>query len=485
MDVPLLSQDEFFRHLNLQPVHAAAKFHYRHALKERLRASSIALRKERNERLANDLKTSPQQPTTIVETASPCKLLSPASSNRIFGRPIIRKKVRALNFDEVSSALPSVTSSISANGDVTATTKFEFLKGITPSRKPSILTPLFTDSRVFRHPGIKRELEETTKLNGFSSPPNSLMPSVEHPPAKRAKIEVRHCYYPKPKPQVSAVVQKVSDKQKVYRVSVRLQSTSSSEAVEWERKLAAALTLFGHPRKSDVLSTFPYLLLNGSQAVSAASVSGKRSPSLPPALSCPSDIPATLPLKEPALTNGNNNNNSVKDLRLCLAKVTSCSGRLQMSGINLSPTVHLEKLPLLSRINAGVVLSSDLPRGSRPQLHRKAKDEPLAKPPPPPPPSQPSAVTVDKRKVMEVVKPVETSFKCPICRKCFGSAHSLLQHGEQVHLKCQTCGASGKKFNPAALSSRSTFHSSRDYRSPVLKQYWFSVLLSERSFMFT
>jgi hypothetical protein len=43
MEVPLLLQDEFFRHLNLRSVNAsAAKFHYRHALKQRLRASSAA-----------------------------------------------------------------------------------------------------------------------------------------------------------------------------------------------------------------------------------------------------------------------------------------------------------------------------------------------------------------------------------------------------------------------------------------------------------
>merc|ERR1712029_755327 len=41
MEVPLLSQDDFFRHLNLRSVHATSvKYHYRQALKERLRASS-------------------------------------------------------------------------------------------------------------------------------------------------------------------------------------------------------------------------------------------------------------------------------------------------------------------------------------------------------------------------------------------------------------------------------------------------------------
>ena len=43
--LPLLSQDEFFRHLNLQSVHASsAKYHYRQALKERLRASKVAIK---------------------------------------------------------------------------------------------------------------------------------------------------------------------------------------------------------------------------------------------------------------------------------------------------------------------------------------------------------------------------------------------------------------------------------------------------------
>ena len=42
--LPLLSQDEFFRHLNLQSVHASsAKYHYRQALKERLRASKVTV----------------------------------------------------------------------------------------------------------------------------------------------------------------------------------------------------------------------------------------------------------------------------------------------------------------------------------------------------------------------------------------------------------------------------------------------------------
>ena len=441
MDVPLLSQDEFFRHLNLQSVHAAAKFHYRHALKERLRASSIALRKERAERLANEKSAS-----IIFETASPCKLMSPKSSNRLFGRPVIRKEVRVLGFDEYQPTSTTTVSLLSTNGEALTPNKFEFFNGVSPSKKPSILTPLFVDSRVFRHPGIKRELEERTKLNGF--PPSCHFPLEDYPPQKRARIEVRHCYYPKPTSvleETKSLIQRGPDKQKkdkIYRVSFRLQSTSSSEAVEWERKMAAALTLFGHPRKSDVLSTFPFLLLNGSQRGThlMTSSSGKRSPSLPPATHC--DV-TTTHRRESPFSNGNNNNNE-KELRLCVpTSLNNSSGDLRLNGLNLSPTVQLEKLPLLSANPPNCAnIKPDVPRGSRPLLHRKAKDEPLVKPPPPIPILSVPA-PIEKRKIVEITKPVENSFVCPICQKCFSSAVSLLQHGEQTHLKCQSCGASG------------------------------------------
>ena len=245
MEVPLLSQDEFFRHLNLQSVHAAAKFHYRHALKERLRASSIALRKERAEKL------SPEKLTSVVESASPCHLLSPSSSNRLFGRPVIRKEIRALNFDDFQ---------ISTNSDSVSTVqneKSDFLNGIKLLRKPSILKPLIADSRVFRHPGIKRELEERKRINGYLHHPSSY-PTEIFPPKKRAKIEVRCCYYREPAAKIGKKVESEKRK-KEYKVSVRLQSNSSNETVEWERKMAAALTLFGHPRKSDVFSMLPSL----------------------------------------------------------------------------------------------------------------------------------------------------------------------------------------------------------------------------------
>jgi hypothetical protein len=427
MEVPMLSQDEFFRHLNLQSVHAAAKFHYRHALKERLRASSIALRKDRTDKLSNNEKL-----TSVLETASPCRLLSPTSSNRLFGRPVIRREARALNFDDYP---------------ITNDAKPKFFSGISPIRKPSILTPLIADSRVFRHPGIKRELEERTKINGFLHPPSNLFPVEDFPPKKRAKIELRRCYYAKPRATKSAKTEVVPKKKKDYRVSFRLQSTSSSEAVEWERKMAAALTLFGHPRKSDVFSTFPCLLLNGSHRGpnSVSSSSGKRSPSFPP--SSRSDA-LTSHKKESAINGNNNNNDKCRDLRLCLSKLTNGS-----VPVNLSPTVKLEKLSLISSkttITADATtnnsslsknfLESDIPRGSRPLLHRRAKDEPLVKPPPPPPPPHP---VPDKRKVEETPKVAENNFECPICQKSFSSGKNLLLHGEQVHLKCQSCGLSG------------------------------------------
>jgi transcription elongation factor Elf1 len=64
----------------------------------------------------------------------------------------------------------------------------------------------------------------------------------------------------------------------------------------------------------------------------------------------------------------------------------------------------------------------------------------LVKPPPPPPPPHPAP---DKRKVEETPKVAENNFECPICQKSFSSGKNLLLHGEQVHLKCQSCGLSG------------------------------------------
>jgi hypothetical protein len=437
MEVPLLSQDEFFRHLNLQSVHAtAAKFHYRHALKERLRASSMALRKERAEKLASEKAAA----AAALELSSPCRLLSPLSSNKLFGRPLVRKEVRALTFDDFPV--------VGQNGIKLPGPPEFLLNGFSRSslKRPSILTPLYADSRVFRHPGIKRELEERTKLNGFCHPANGRCPCEPYPATKRARIEERRCYYSKPEVPKPAK----DPKKKRYRASVRLQSTGSSEAVEWERKMAAALTLFGHPRKSDVLSTVPYLLIHGSHRapLSVTSSSGKRSPSLPPP---PSVTSSHRPSLASAGSHHHHNNNNVieKDVRVCLTRLSNGSVTKMNSSPNLTPSVQLEKLPLSASSGSSTAPAKPPPRGPRPLLHRKAKEEPLAKPATPPPPAPPPA---EKRKMTEAVKAAENSFECPICQKCFASGKGLLQHGEQTHLKCQSCGLSGGnqlvKFKP-------------------------------------
>ena len=211
--------------------------------------------------------------------------------------------------------------------------------------------------------------------------------------------------------------------------------------------MAAALTLFGHPRKSDVFSTFPCLLLNGSHRGpnSVSSSSGKRSPSLPPS----SRSDAFSSHKKESTVNGNNNNNDkCRDLRICLSKLTTNGSRSSIP-VNLSPTVKLEKLSIISttattnNFSKNVLLKPqepNIPRGPRPLLHRRAKDEPLVKPPPPPLPPNSAP---EKRKVEETPKVSENNFECPICQKSFSSGKNLLLHGEQTHLKCQSCGISG------------------------------------------
>ena len=117
------------------------------------------------------------------------------------------------------------------------------------------------------------------------------------------------------------------------------------------------------------------------------------------------------------------------------------------NGLRLSPTVKLEKLSLFpvqtKSADDGVTLKKAItpiiPRGSRPLLHRKAKDEPPAKPTPPATEATPSItpLAAAKRKLEEVP---ENGFVCPICQKCFSTGQSLMLHGEQAHLRCQFCG---------------------------------------------
>jgi len=98
----LLSQDEFFRHLNLRSVHAtSAKYHYRQALKERLRASSQSqsLTPPGSGNKKNIVKKEiiPQTKSPVL---TPVKWLTPRKRRKMFGRPKIRsEKRKILDFD--------------------------------------------------------------------------------------------------------------------------------------------------------------------------------------------------------------------------------------------------------------------------------------------------------------------------------------------------------------------------------------------------
>ena len=108
---PLLSQDEFFRHLQLQSVHTKAKFTYRQALKERLRANPKKVLVNNNTKGHEEVKPEPPStppprvmPRAMAATTphiSP-KWLTPRSCRRIFGRPKLRREQkRAISFEEV------------------------------------------------------------------------------------------------------------------------------------------------------------------------------------------------------------------------------------------------------------------------------------------------------------------------------------------------------------------------------------------------
>lgn len=139
MEVPLLSQDEFFRHLNLRSVHASSAKYYRQALKERLRASS------QSQSLAP-----PKRPhkETALQTKSPIlspvKWLTPRTRKKMFGRPKIRSEKRVLDFDNNLKVI-----------------------GCCSTTNHKLLASLLTNCHVLRHPGTKcfnfklNELTET------------------------------------------------------------------------------------------------------------------------------------------------------------------------------------------------------------------------------------------------------------------------------------------------------------------------------------
>ena len=101
VDPPLLSQDEFFRHLNLQSVHLfsekgggggnGGKYMYRRALKERLRANT-----KTNYNQNRPYKTYKSKGRSLIHSpqVSPCKGLSDSQRRKIFGRPRVRVELK-------------------------------------------------------------------------------------------------------------------------------------------------------------------------------------------------------------------------------------------------------------------------------------------------------------------------------------------------------------------------------------------------------
>lgn len=235
MDVPMLSQDEFFRHLNLRSVHAtAAKYHYRQALKERLRASSQKLAPNSN----NDQETK----SPVV---TPVKWLSPNTCRRLFGRPHVRTEKRSLDFTKSlkSEVEEAIICGFSDNDE-----------------KKSILEPLLNNCHVLRHPGIKRELELKVS-SGIKLEDEILL--AQHNSLSSC-IEERKCYYYNGN---HGKLKKVEEK--VHHVNFRVQPglKNFDDCAKKERKMAAALSLYHNhkPRGHNMsFSDFMKLIANSS-----------------------------------------------------------------------------------------------------------------------------------------------------------------------------------------------------------------------------
>jgi len=147
VDPPLLSQDEFFRHLNLQSVHLfsekgggggnGGKYMYRRALKERLRANT-----KTNYNQNRPYKTYKSKGRSLIHSpqVSPCKGLSDSQRRKIFGRPRVRVE---LKFEENENDSEEVKACI--------------------RKYNGLIKPLLGNCHVLRHPGIKRELEARTE----------------------------------------------------------------------------------------------------------------------------------------------------------------------------------------------------------------------------------------------------------------------------------------------------------------------------------
>ncbi len=237
MEIPLLSQDEFFRHLNLRSVHAtSAKYHYRQALKERLRASS------KNQSLALTPKKEHAEVASIEiksPVLSPVKWLTPKTQTRMFGRPKIRKEKRVLDFDN----------------------NLKVIKEENENHDRKLLESLLSNCHVLRHPGIRREVESKIYC-GKAMKTFDVKDEFWEPPTSTS-IQIRKSYLKtdtiRPKAEVTrrgrSKPRVPSRQPKVHVIHIRPQPSISDESsrTKREQKISAALALyhFYKPKSED------------------------------------------------------------------------------------------------------------------------------------------------------------------------------------------------------------------------------------------
>jgi len=213
MEVPLLSQDDFFRHLNLRSVHAtSAKYHYRQALKERLRASSQSA----------SLSPPPSKKAKLETKSpilSPVKWLTPKTRKKLFGRPKIRSEGRRiLDFD--NNLIPS--------GKV---------------EESGLLKSLLSNCHVLRHPGVRQEVE--AKIQCGTSKHFQLEDEFWEPP--NSCIQIRKTYIKKTSNNPLKKQNKRNNrKRKTHVIHYRPQPPlkDSETHRKKEQKISAALALY-------------------------------------------------------------------------------------------------------------------------------------------------------------------------------------------------------------------------------------------------
>ncbi len=235
MEVPLLTQDEFFRRLNLRSVHATeGKYHYRQALKERLRASSISASYLSKTNAAAPSKKRPPPTTPIKSPAvTPVKWLTPKTCRKYFGRPKVRSEQRkVLDFD--NNWKDNNEKIVSKTNTIATTTSISVNKNIVDS--------LLTNCHALRHPGIRSEFQE--KLDNEKSLMASDTKLKDEPLSNTSKscIQDRKCYV-KPRPKETSSTDHVIH----YRVQPK-PTEKPEERTKKERKLSAALALYHHYR---------------------------------------------------------------------------------------------------------------------------------------------------------------------------------------------------------------------------------------------